>query len=57
MQETIRNSRKVQEIVKTLKETGKEKINTTDNDSVNGKSRQGSHAIMNCEVTTDEKHG
>ena len=48
---------KVQEIVKTLKETGKEKINTTDKDSVNGKSRQGSHAIMNCEVTTDEKHG
>ena len=48
---------KVQEIVKTLKETGKEKINTTDIDSVNGKTRQGSHAIMNCEVTTDEKHG
>ena len=48
---------KVQEIVKTLKETGKEKINTTDKDSVNGKTRQGSHAIMNCEVTTDEKHG
>src|SRR3990167_5140392 len=36
---------KVQEIVKTLKETGKEKINTTDKDSVNGKSRQGSHAV------------
>ncbi len=48
---------KVQEIVKTLKETGKEKINTTDKESVNGKSRQGSHAIMNCEVTTDEKYG
>ncbi len=48
---------KGQEIVKTLKETEKEKINTTDNDSVNGKTRQGSHAIMNCEVTTDEKHG
>jgi transposase len=48
---------KVQEIVKTLKEAGKEKINTTDKESVNGKSRQGSHAIMNCEVTTDEKYG
>ncbi|MBI5308962.1 MAG: hypothetical protein HZB37_11705 [Planctomycetes bacterium] len=48
---------KVQEIVKTLKETGKEKINTTDKESVKGKSRQGSHAIMNCEVTTDEKYG
>lgn len=48
---------KVQEIVKTLKETGKEKINTTDKDSVNGKTRQGSHAIINCQVTTDEKYG
>jgi len=48
---------KVQEIVKKLKETGKEKINTTDNDSVNGKTRQGSHAIINCQVTTDEKYG
>ncbi len=48
---------KVQEISKTLKETGKEKINSTDIDSVNGKTRQGSHAIMNCEVSTDEKHG
>src|SRR4030066_622862 len=48
---------KVQEIVKTLKETGKEKINTTDKDSVNGKTRQGSHAIINCQVITDEKHG
>ena len=47
----------LQEIAKTLKETGKEKINTTDKESVNGKSRQGSHAIMNCEVTTDEKYG
>ena len=48
---------KVQEIVKTLKDTGKEKINTTDKDSVNGKTRQGSHAIINCQVITDEKHG
>ncbi len=48
---------KVEEIVKTLKETGKEKINTTDKDSVNGKTRQGSHAIINCQVITDEKHG
>lgn len=48
---------KVQKISKMLKETGKEKINSTDVDSVNGKTRQGSHAIMNCEVSTDEKHG
>ncbi|MBI5308250.1 MAG: hypothetical protein HZB37_07985 [Planctomycetes bacterium] len=48
---------KVQEIVKTLKETGKEKINTTDKESIKGKIRQGSHAIINCQVTTDEKYG
>src|SRR3990172_6722745 len=48
---------KVREISKQLKEIGKEKINSTDIDSVNGKSRQGSHAIMNCQISTDEKHG
>ena len=48
---------KVKEISKRLKETGKDKINATDIDSVNGKTRQGSHAIMNCEVSTDKKHG
>src|SRR3990167_6528334 len=48
---------KVREISKQLKETGKEKINATDIDSVNGKSRQGSHAIMNCQISMDEKHG
>jgi hypothetical protein len=61
VKEELRNHEKlqakVQEIVKTLKETGKEKINATDSDSVNGKTRQGSHAIMNCEVSTDKKHG
>lgn len=48
---------KVKQISKTLKERGQKKINSTDIDSVNGKSRQGSHAIMNCEVGTDKKHG
>lgn len=48
---------KVKEIAERLKETGKDKINATDIDSVNGKTRQGSHAIMNCEVSTDKKHG
>jgi len=48
---------KVKEISERLKETGKDKINATDMDSVNGKTRQGSHAIMNCEVSTDKKHG
>src|SRR3972149_4180394 len=57
----LQDQKKLQEIVreisKQLKETGKEKINSTDSDSVNGKSRQGSHAIMNFEGTTDGKHG
>lgn len=48
---------KVKQISKTLKERGQKKINSTDNDSVNGKSRQGTHAIYNCEISTDEKHG
>jgi transposase len=48
---------KVKEISKTLKEIGQNKINSTDNDSVNGKSRQGTHAIYNCEISADEKHG
>jgi hypothetical protein len=57
LQEQKKMQAKVREILKTLKETGKEKINTTDKDSVNGKTRQGSHAIINCQVITDEKHG
>ena len=57
LQDQKKMQAKVQEIVKTLKESGKEKINTTDKDSVNGKTRQGSHAIINCQVITDEKHG
>ena len=57
LQDQKKMQAKVQEIVKTLKEAGKEKINTTDKDSVNGKTRQGSHAIINCQVVTDEKHG
>lgn len=57
LQDQKKMQAKVQEIVKTLKDTGKEKINTTDKDSVNGKTRQGSHAIINCQVITDEKYG
>lgn len=61
LNEELQNQKKLQakvrEIVNTLKETGKKKLNTTDIDSVVGKTRQGSHAIINCEVTTDEKYG
>src|SRR3989304_3443130 len=57
LQDQKKLQEKVREISKQLKETGKEKINSTDIDSVNGKSRQGSHAIMNCQISTDEKHG
>lgn len=48
---------KVQKISRQLKESGKKKINSTDIDAVNGKGRQGTHAIINCQIITDEKHG
>ncbi len=48
---------KVREISEKLKESEQKKINATDIDSVNGKTRQGSHAIMSCQVGTDKQHG
>jgi len=52
LQDQKKLQERVREISKQLKETGKEKINSTDIDSVNGKSRQGSHAIMNCQFAS-----
>ena len=51
LQDQKKLQERVREISKQLKETGKEKINSTDIDSVNGKSRQGSNAIMNCQIS------
>jgi transposase len=48
---------KVEETLKRLKESGKEKINLTDNECVNTKGRQGSHAGYNSQTVVDEKNG
>ena len=47
----------VQDIAKTLKETGKSSINTTDQECVQAKGRQGTHASYNAQIIVDEKHG
>ena len=50
---------KIKEVLKNFKEEDKEtkKINMTDQESVNAKSRQGSHAMYNVQSTVDGKHG
>jgi transposase len=47
----------IQEVAKTLKETGKSSINTVDEDCVKAKGRQGTHASYNAQMAVDEKHG
>ena len=48
---------KMKEKLQTLEEQGKTSINTTDEDSVNAKFRQGSHSAYNTQISVDEKHG
>ncbi len=48
---------KIKKTLKEIKKSGKKRINTTDVESVNGKSRQGSHAVYNVQNTIDEKEG
>lgn len=48
---------KIEEALKRFDKTTKNKVNTTDPDAVNFKSRQGYHSGYNGQVTTDEKHG
>jgi len=47
----------IQDIAKSLKETGKSSINTTDQECVKAKGRQGTHASYNAQIAVDEKHG
>jgi len=47
----------IQDIAKTLKETGKSSVNTTDQECVKAKGRQGTHASYNAQIAVDEKHG
>jgi len=48
---------KIKDVLKELEDSGKKSINSTDKDCVNGKSRQGTHAIHNVQVTSDGKNG
>lgn len=48
---------KIRKTLQTLQESKKEKINSTDEDCVNAKSRQGIHACHNAQMTVDNKHG
>jgi len=53
--ERLRN--KVEEALKTFKETGREEINLTDPDCSVMHSVQGSHASYNVQSVVDDKHG
>jgi len=53
----IKLKNKVQQIASNLKQTHKKSINTIDPDCVKVRSRQGTHAGYNVQLTTDEKHG
>lgn len=48
---------KMQKTLRELAESKKEKINTTDGDCVNAKSRQGTPACHNAQISVDNKHG
>ncbi len=53
--ENLKN--KITDALATIQKNDLEKINITDNDAINFKGRQGSHAGYNAQVVTDEKHG
>lgn len=48
---------RIQEALKTMKETGQEKVNLTDPDCALMHSIQGSHASYNVQSVVDDKHG
>lgn len=48
---------KIQGVMKRLKESDKTSINSTDQDSVKAKSRQGTHASYNVQINIDQQHG
>ncbi len=53
--ENLKN--KITDALATIQKNDLEKINITDNDAINFKGRQGSHAGYNAQVVTDEKYG
>ncbi len=48
---------KIKRLLKIMDEKGLSKINGTDPDAVNFKSRQGSHAGFNAQIAVDDRHG
>ena len=48
---------KIQAVLKTMEESGREKMNLTDPDCAIMHSVQGSHASYNVQAVTDDKHG
>ncbi len=48
---------KIENIAGRLQETGKKQINSIDEECVNVKGRQGTHASYRAEIVTDERHG
>ena len=48
---------KIKAMLKKMEVSGKEKLNTTDPESCLVKSRQGSHAGYNAQITVDQEHG
>jgi len=48
---------KVKQALKTLEQSGRDKINLTDPDCALMKSRQGSHASYNVQSVVDDRHG
>ena len=49
--------KRLEDITAELKESQKPLLNTTDPDCVISRSRQGTHASYNAQLTVDEKHG
>ena len=48
---------KIREVMYTLEKSDKKSVNSTDPESVQANTRQGTHAVHNVQMTTDEKHG
>lgn len=48
---------KIEDLLKIMEAEKKEKINSTDTESVTVRGRQGSHAGYNAQIVVDEKHG
>ena len=48
---------RMKNVLNTLNTRNKENINSTDEDSVKAKNRQGTHAVYNVQSTVDGKHG